>query len=115
MPTETRLRLMAAIGLLASVLALLATPATTRAGTTERVSVDSAGNEWHGVSNNMPDPYWVSGSRPAISADGRFVAFSSSAAHLVPGDPNGDYHRVGYDRRSRRAAEHCREAARHAG
>ncbi|MBI1849980.1 MAG: PD40 domain-containing protein [Planctomycetes bacterium] len=47
------------------------------AGTTRRVNVDSAGGE--------------SGSAdaPSISADGRFVAFTSSAFDLVPGDTNG--------------------------
>jgi len=49
------------------------------AGTTERVSVSSSGTEgdnhsgWHGVS---------------VSADGQFVAFTSSAANLVTGDTN---------------------------
>lgn len=46
-------------------------------GVTTRVSVASdgtQGNRWSGV--------------PAISADGRYVAFSSSAINLVPGDTN---------------------------
>src|SRR5207249_8340068 len=47
-------------------------------GTTERVSVDSAGTQ----GNN-------SSAEPSISADGRFVAFDSSATNLVPGDTNG--------------------------
>src|SRR5207247_1588614 len=47
-------------------------------GTTERVSVDSAGHEGNGYSQ-----------QPAISADGRFVAFTSDATNLVPGDTNG--------------------------
>src|SRR5437762_3520785 len=47
-------------------------------GTTERVSVDSLGNEGNGSSAN-----------PSISADGRFVAFDSGASNLVPGDTNG--------------------------
>ncbi len=44
---------------------------------TTRVSVDSAGNEgnWHSSS-------------PSISADGRYVAFSSFSDNLVPGDTN---------------------------
>src|SRR6266480_6716178 len=62
-------------GLLVSALALLATPAAAPAGTTELVSVDSAGNQGGG--------YW-----PAISADGRFVAFISGSTNLVPGDTN---------------------------
>jgi len=48
-----------------------------RAGSTSRVSVDSAGAEADGES-------WA----PAISADGRFVAFQSRATNLVPGDTN---------------------------
>ena len=47
-------------------------------GTTERVSVSSAGAEANGTSF-----------APAISADGRFVAFPSEATNLVPGDTNG--------------------------
>jgi Tol biopolymer transport system component len=46
-------------------------------GTTERVSVSSAGEQGNGVSAG-----------PSISADGRFVAFSSIATNLVPGDAN---------------------------
>jgi Ca2+-binding RTX toxin-like protein len=45
--------------------------------TTTRISVDSAGNQGNS--------YSVGGS---ISADGRFVAFSSNASNLVPGDTN---------------------------
>src|SRR5262249_13194982 len=45
---------------------------------TERVSVDSAGLESDGDSV-----------RPTISADGRFVAFDSTATNLVQGDTNG--------------------------
>jgi hypothetical protein len=48
-------------------------------GTTERVNVGSAGAEAHG---NLFYP-------PAISGDGRFVAFTTSAGDLVPGDTNG--------------------------
>jgi Tol biopolymer transport system component len=48
------------------------------AGTTTRVS-QSAG----GVEGNLPSV------GPVLSADGRFVAFSSDAANLVPGDTNG--------------------------
>ena len=43
-----------------------------------RVSVDSAGNQGNNTSLE-----------PAISADGRFVAFTSDADNLVPGDTNG--------------------------
>jgi Tol biopolymer transport system component len=47
-------------------------------GITERVSVDSAGNQ-----GNDHSGY------PSLSADGRYVAFQSSASNLVPGDNNG--------------------------
>ena len=49
-----------------------------QSGLTTRVSVDSNGFEGNGKSNS-----------PSISADGRFVAFSSNATNLVPGDTNG--------------------------
>ncbi len=48
-------------------------------GATERVSVSSAGEQGNGESQY-----------PAISADGRFVAFDSYASNLVAGDTNGD-------------------------
>jgi Tol biopolymer transport system component len=47
-------------------------------GSTERVAVDAAGNQATRASM-----------QPAISADGRFVAFTSVAPNLVPGDTNG--------------------------
>jgi Tol biopolymer transport system component len=47
-------------------------------GTTTRVSVSSLGQAGNGGSVN-----------PSISADGRFVAFSSVASNLVAGDNNG--------------------------
>jgi hypothetical protein len=47
-------------------------------GATSRVSVDSAGLEANGASDG-----------PSVSSDGRFVAFSSPATNLVPGDTNG--------------------------
>lgn len=49
-------------------------------GTTTRVNVDSAGGQANGGN---------SGIFPSISADGRYVAFSSFADNLVPGDTNG--------------------------
>lgn len=49
-------------------------------GTTELVSVSSRGQQGNGESKPWP---------AAISADGRFVAFTSSASNLVPGDTNG--------------------------
>jgi Tol biopolymer transport system component len=47
-------------------------------GTTQLVSVDSSGTQGDHVSANA-----------RISSDGRFVAFSSNADNLVPGDTNG--------------------------
>ena len=47
---------------------------------TTRVSVSSRG---------IQGDRGVSSFDPSISADGRFVAFSSAAANLVPGDTNG--------------------------
>ena len=46
-------------------------------GKTTRVSVATGGRQADGPSN-----------QPSISADGRYVAFSSGADHLVPGDPD---------------------------
>lgn len=46
-------------------------------GVTERVSVDSSGNEGNNRSGFL--------SGPAISADGRFVAFDSTATNLIAG------------------------------
>jgi len=48
--------------------------------TTTRLSVDSAGNQGNADTRGFASP--------SISADGRFVAFSSSASNLVPGDTN---------------------------
>src|SRR5438876_12351552 len=67
----------------------LAAPTGAAAGTTERVSMDSAGNEGNGGSGG-----------PAISADGRFVAFASYASNLVPGDTNGGADVVVHDRQT---------------
>jgi Tol biopolymer transport system component len=47
-------------------------------GTTERVSLDSAGVQGNGWSSS-----------PSISGDGRYVAFQSEASNLVVGDTNG--------------------------
>jgi outer membrane protein assembly factor BamB len=49
-------------------------------GTTERMSLDSSGSEGNGDSIN-----------PVVSANGRYVAFTSTASNLVPGDTNGTY------------------------
>lgn len=48
------------------------------AGTTERMSVSSEGDQGDGFSG-----------QPLISADGSVVAFASDATNLVPGDVNG--------------------------
>jgi Tol biopolymer transport system component len=64
-----------------------------QSGATERVSVDSsgaqgdAGSGYDGIS---------------ISADGRYVAFASTATNLVPGDTNGDWDVFVHDRQSGR-------------
>ncbi len=47
-------------------------------GSTERVSVSSGGEQGNFASY-----------QPSISADGRYVAFTSTASNLVPGDSNG--------------------------
>jgi uncharacterized membrane protein len=56
-------------------------------GATTRVSVDSAGTQGNGGSE-----------RPAISSDGRYVAFYSSASNLVTGDTNGKWDVFIHDR-----------------
>ena len=58
-------------------------------GTTEAVSMDSAGNLANGTSTS-----------PAISADGRFIAFVSAASNLVPGDTNGESDIFVHDRQT---------------
>lgn len=55
--------------------------------TIERVSVDNEGVQGNGHSYN-----------PAVSADGRYVAFYSTASNLVPGDTNGAYDIFVFDR-----------------
>jgi Tol biopolymer transport system component len=52
-------------------------------GTTERVSVDSAGGESKG--GNLR----IGGAYPSLSADGRYVAFTGYGDDLVAGDTNG--------------------------
>jgi flagellin-like hook-associated protein FlgL len=53
------------------------------AGGTTRVSTDSSGNESAGTAFTFPI------NMIAISADGRYVAFNSTANNLVAGDTNG--------------------------
>ena len=62
-----------------------------RTGATERVSVDSSGIQ----ANNR-----VSDLLPAISADGRYVAFGSQASNLVAGDTNDREDIFVHDRRT---------------
>jgi Tol biopolymer transport system component len=62
-----------------SVAGILALASSAQAVTIERVSLSSAGEQANGHSG------WA----PAISDDGRFVAFCSFATNLVPGDTNG--------------------------
>ena len=51
----------------------------TQTGVTERVSVGTGASQGNGESGHE---------KPALSADGRYVAFSSAASNLVPGDTN---------------------------
>ena len=62
-----------------ALLTSMAAAATAEAATTTRVSVGAGGVQGDGASTAGD-----------ISANGRFVAFSSSAANLVPGDRNGE-------------------------
>ena len=61
-----------------------------QAGTTVRVSVDSAGTQANSQSF-----------APAVSRDGRVVAFHSDASNLVPGDANNASDVFVHDRQSR--------------
>ena len=58
-------------------------------GTTSRVSVSSAGEEGNNGSGD-----------PSLSADGRFVAFTSYASNLVAGDTNGTHDIYVHDRQT---------------
>ncbi len=58
--------------------ALVVLTAPAQLGTTARVSVSSTWQQGNGVTRS-----------PSISADGRYVAFWSNAANLVPSDNNG--------------------------
>ncbi|MFZ2405828.1 MAG: hypothetical protein WAW41_11870 [Methylobacter sp.] len=71
-------------------LMLLSAAGAYAAGETSRISVDSTGVEGN--------EYSIAN---AISADGRYVAFSSDAENLVPGDSNGWPDIFVYDRLTR--------------
>ena len=58
-------------------------------GLIERVNLAHDGAEANGL-----------GARPAISADGRYVAFESTATNLVPNDTNDSYDIFVYDRQT---------------
>ena len=62
-------------------------------GTTTRVSVSSEGKQGDGDSHN-----------PTVSADGRFVAYSSLASNLVPSDTNNYYDVFVHDRKTGRTS-----------
>lgn len=62
------------------------------AGSTERVSVASDGSQANDRSGSAD-------ARPALSADGRYVAYFSAASNLVAGDRNGLDDIFLYDRR----------------
>lgn len=64
-----------------------------RTGTTRRVSVDSHGRQG-GENGSAVVPYG------AISANGRYVVFSSNQSGLVDGDTNGDFDVFVRDRRN---------------
>jgi Tol biopolymer transport system component len=61
-----------------------------QSGRTDRVSVDSSGAQGNGRSGVVP----------AISADGRYVAFESFASNLVAGDSNGIWDVFVHDRQT---------------
>lgn len=71
-------------GIAIASIVLVAGGASASPGTTTRVSVDSAGNQQNGPSGG-----YGGGDGVAIRADGRYVAFPSSASNLVQGDTNG--------------------------
>ncbi len=72
--------------MLAALVALsgVATISEAAGGDTTRVSVDSSGVQGNSMSLSM-------GGKTFISADGRYVAFTSQATNLVPGDTNDTY------------------------
>ena len=91
--TGFRLRLLALADVVAVVAATLLAPGLVLGGpgTTERVSVDSAGGEGNGPQGSFSAD---------ISADGRFVAFESLHINLVPGDTNNTVDVFVHDRQT---------------
>jgi Tol biopolymer transport system component len=71
-------------------------------GAIQRASVSSAGAQGNGHSGSFPS---LNGplDRPAISHDGRYVAFSSDATNLVPSDTNGATDIFVFDRQTQTA------------
>jgi len=67
-----------------------------RTGRTTRVSVDSRGRQ------GGRDRTMNGSNAPAISANGRYVAFHSADSNLVPGDTNGAFDIFVHDRRTGR-------------
>lgn len=80
MDARVGFRLLAAIATVTLASLSIEAPgrAASEAATTIRASVSSAGTQGNGMS-----------SFPVLSADGRYVAFDSSASNLVPHDTNG--------------------------
>lgn len=88
---DTRTRLLAATAM-AAVMILTGSPAVAAGGTaaaTVRVSVSTTGAQ---------GDYYADG--PALSGNGRLVAFHASSTNLVPGDTNGVEDVFVRDRRS---------------
>ncbi len=75
-----------------SFLVVLALASASHAQVTQRVSVDSFGRQAEGDSGLLEDP--------SFSIDGRFVAFDSGAANLIPPGASGTWHVFVRDRRS---------------
>lgn len=80
----------------------VAADAHPRPGVTARVSVASDGTEASGPAANNP---------PAISADGRYVAFASFARNLVPSGTDPEYEDVFVHDRATGATEHVSVAS----
>lgn len=75
---DTARRYLAAIAVVAALIGVMAASGSAATGETTRVSVSTSGVAGNGSSLE-----------PSISANGRFVAFESSANNLVSGDTNG--------------------------